>query len=358
MSVSDNERTFVPAELDVLEDALELPADAAPRLPVDLDDDARARIHGALIRYRAIERHAQALLREHEPPASVLAAVLAEARAAAASPVASAPAAGRAGSWWRALWIVPSVAALAGAAAVAVMITRSDSSSEAASPGATQAVARADSPSTAAPTSAAVPTSPPLADASTLQRGGDDTPRGAGARAEGALAEAAAEERDAAPEPELRRARSDAPGDSDAAGDSDDARDDLQARREKKSSGTTAPPASAPGGAAPKSPAKPSTKNVDPPPKPAPAPAQDAAEVGAVDRLARADAARRRGDCDAARPDYQRVVAIGTTKQRARARAGLALCLERAGEREAARELYDQARADDAAIDAWISTER
>lgn len=360
MSVSDNERTFVPAELDVLEDALELPADAAPRLPVDLDDDARARIHGALIRYRAIERHAQALLREHEPPASVLAAVLAEARAAAASPVAPAPAARRAGSWWRALWIVPSVAALAGAAAVAVMITRSDSSSEAASPSATQAVARAESPSTAAPTSAAAPTSPPLADASTLQRGDDGTPRGAGARAEGALAEAAAEERDAAPEPEpeLRRARSDAPGDSDVAGNSDDARDDLHARREKKSSGTSAPPAIAPGAAAPKSPAKPSTKNVDAPPKPAPTPAEDEAEVGAVDRLARADAARRRGDCDAARPDYQRVVAIGTTKQRARARAGLALCLERAGEREAARELYDQARADDAAIDAWISTER
>ena len=107
-----------------------------------------------------------------------------------------------------------------------------------------------------------------------------------------------------------------------------------------------------PGASAPKSPAKPTTKNVEPPTSPTPA------EEGAVDRLARADAARRRGDCASARPDYQRVVATGTPKQRARARAGLALCLERAGERDAARELFDQARADDAGIDAWISTER
>jgi hypothetical protein len=361
MSVSDNERTFVPAELDVLEDALELPADVAPRVPMDLGDDARDRIHGALIRYRAIERHAQALLREHEPPASVLAAVLAEARAAAAMPIAPpvappiapAPATRRAASWLRALWIVPSVAAIAGAAVVGVIMTRPESSPTAVSPSASQAVARAEAPSSSGP--AGAPTLPPLADASTLRREDEGTVRGAGTKGDARLAEAVAAERDAAPdpepEPEMRRARADGWG------------DDLAARpnaaRPKKTSSDPAGPAVAPGGAAPKSPApsspaKPATKNADLPTPPTQVPAED----GAVDRLARADAARRRGDCAAARPDYQRVVTIGTTKQRARARAGLALCLERAGEREAARELFDQARADDAAIDAWISTER
>lgn len=339
MPVSDNERTFVPAELDVLEDSLELPADAAPRMPAELDDGARTRIHGALIRYRAIERHAQALLREHEPPTSVIAAVLAEARAAAANPVVSAPVPRRRGSWLRALWIVPSVAALAGAAVVAVIITQQPKSSSSAS----QTIARAEPPPSSAPAPAAAPASPPLADASTVQRG--DDLRGAGARDELEFAESAAAERAPAAEPELLRARPDASKDD----------DDLVARREKKSKSSGAagpPPTVVPGASAPKSPAKPTTKNVEPPTSPTPA------EEGAVDRLARADAARRRGDCASARPDYQRVVATGTPKQRARARAGLALCLERAGERDAARELFDQARADDAGIDAWISTER
>jgi hypothetical protein len=351
MSVSDNERTFVPAELDVLEDALELPADAALRLPPDLDDDARTRIHGALIRYRAIERHAQALLREHEPPASVLATVLAEARAAAASSVAATPVRRRGTSWLRALWIVPSVAAVAGAAVVAVVMTRPESSPTVASPSASQAVAQAEAPPSSVP--AGAPTLPPLADASTLRRDEDGTVRGAAAKGDARLGEAAAAEREAAPDPdpdpEVRRTRADAWG------------DDLAGRREKKKSGGAGGPPVVPRGAAPKSPAstspaKPATKNADLPTTPSPA--QIPAEELGVDRLARADAARRRGDCAAARPDYQRVVADGTVKQRARARAGLALCLERAGEREAARALFEQARADDAAIDAWISTER
>jgi hypothetical protein len=226
-------------------------------------------------------------------------------------------------------------------------MTRPESSPTAVSPTASQAVAQAEAPPSSVP--AAAPTLPPLADASTLRDEDEGTMRGAGTKGGTRFAEAVAAERDAAPdpEPEMRRGRADGWG------------DDLAARPKKKSS-DPAGPAVAPGATAPKSPppsspAKPATKNAD---LPTPPPPQIPTEDGAVDRLARADAARHRGDCAAARPDYQRVVATGTAKQRARARAGLALCLERAGEREAARELFDQARADDAAIDAWISTER
>ncbi|MBX7082385.1 MAG: hypothetical protein K1X88_24480, partial [Nannocystaceae bacterium] len=81
-------------------------------------------------------------------------------------------------------------------------------------------------------------------------------------------------------------------------------------------------------------------------------------QISPAERLARADAARQRGDCSAARGDYQQVVEQGTAKQRARARAGMSLCAERDGDAQAAAELASKARQDDPGIDAWIDAQR
>ncbi|MBX7084339.1 MAG: hypothetical protein K1X88_34355, partial [Nannocystaceae bacterium] len=117
----EHERPWAPAELDALEDRLEASA-SEPAWPVELPQASRDRIVQRLASYRAIERHAQALLTA-EPPADVIARVLQAARSSdAAVPIAApstsvAPAA----SWWRRMWFVPALAT-AGAAALAVIV--------------------------------------------------------------------------------------------------------------------------------------------------------------------------------------------------------------------------------------------
>lgn len=369
MAGNDNERTFVPAEIDALEDALEQAPTSVLSLPSTLDDDARARIHDVLVRYRAIERHAQALL-VAEPPAALLADVIAQARAAVATPtVEPAPEPARPSLWSRlkALWIVPTLAGVGATALVLVMINRPAGD---AAPTASEPPARVAANDRAA--AAKAEAMPPLAQAEGRAKEEDDlrTARGQGVvddvTATAKPAEQATELEEQL-QTELRRsARDEAKKNKSATNDPAPAVDPFgepSPRAEPKSTPpATKKPAkpasgaggsSVPGGVPTPTPTTPSAG-----PK---APLPDNAEkddTSAQERLTRADAARRRGDCTSARPDYDRVVETGTSKQRARARAGIALCLERSGDDAGARSLIDRARQDDAQIDAWVDAER
>jgi hypothetical protein len=367
MAGNDNERTFVPAEIDALEDALELSPMSALTLPSALDDDARARIHAALVRYRAIEHHAQALLRV-EPPASILADVIARARAAAAEPAAVSPTpAAEVPSFWlrlRALWIVPSLAAVGATALVLVMVTN-DAKDEAAvadAPARVASAERADAKSDGATPQAP----PPIAQATDLRPAEEELQRGIGLVDDPSSIDAAKADADAEAEPFAARTSV----------------EEQKRRTKREAPQDPAPEPVVTPSAGPKAPKSPAKSNTTPSAKPSsnaggrampggvPTPAEPqsprADNLGADEkdktsvatRLSQADTARKRGDCTAARVDYDHVIERGTSKQRARARAGIALCLERAGDETGARALIDQARKDDAAIDAWVDANR
>jgi len=367
MAGNDNERTLVPAEIDVLEDALEQAPSSVLSLPSTLDDDARTRIHDVLVRYRAIERHAQALLRV-EPPAAVLAAVMAEARAAAVPSAAPSPAPSETPSLWsriKALWIVPSLAAVGATALVLVMVTQTKTSDDArsSSPAPTTVAAaerKADAKSEAMP---------PLAQAEGRANDGvaeQEDQRGAGLVDDVTAIDAAKPSENAEVTTRLEessRAEKRRSANVDTPSDPAPSVDPFAPKPEPKATPRSTPkappkptkPSSGTGGA-PGGVPTPTTPNAGPK-----SPKSDEDEKAAPtgqERLSRADAARRRGDCNTARPDYDQVVETGTSKQRARARAGIALCLEQAGDTAGARSLIDRARQDDAQIDAWVDAER
>jgi hypothetical protein len=365
MAGNDNERTFVPAEIDALEDALEQAPMSALSLPSTLDDDARARIHDVLVRYRAIEHHARALL-VVDPPASVLADVIAQARAAVAAPsaepVALPPAsAASTPSFWsrmKAMWIVP-LATVGATALVLVMVTQK---SDEAAPTSADAPARV---AESRPAAAKADERPPLAQAEgrfqAVAPAEEEAQRGAGVDDVTSAAKPAEDKAkiESLQRDEKRRTKSaELPADPAPAVDP---YGEPAPRPEPKStppaSKKPAKPSSGGGGVPGGTPTTPSAG----PKAPASTNTTDNAEKDATtdaQRLVRADAARERGDCDAARPDYDRVVETGTSKQRARARAGIALCLERQGDLSGARSLIDRARKDDAQIDAWVDANR
>jgi hypothetical protein len=130
-------------------------------------------------------------------------------------------------------------------------------------------------------------------------------------------------------------------------------------------------------------PTRPSTRTPTADPKPAPAPKKAPSQGPALepskpasggapgggksdgpspaalgDILLRADRARRGGDCSAARRDYETVMSRGDGRQRARAKAGTALCFEQEGAAARAGDLIAGARLDDPSIDAWLAGER
>ncbi|MFO7564304.1 MAG: hypothetical protein R6X02_16780 [Enhygromyxa sp.] len=92
------------------------------------------------------------------------------------------------------------------------------------------------------------------------------------------------------------------------------------------------------------------------PPKPAPEPlSKDETWTS----LERANADRRRGDCDRARSRYERVLAASADKLAiSRAKAGIGLCLEQDRRKGEADRWFEQARATNAGIDAWIAEQR
>lgn len=75
--------------------------------------------------------------------------------------------------------------------------------------------------------------------------------------------------------------------------------------------------------------------------------------------LGRANADRRKGDCDHARSRYEQVIAASNdTLAVARAKAGIGLCLEQDRRTSEANAWFDEARVGHAGIDAWINDQR
>jgi tetratricopeptide (TPR) repeat protein len=93
------------------------------------------------------------------------------------------------------------------------------------------------------------------------------------------------------------------------------------------------------------------------------APAKPAPEPLSKDEtwttLERANADRRKGDCDRARSRYEQIIAASSDNLAiSRAKAGIGLCLEQDRRSTEADRWFDQARATNVGIDAWISEQR
>jgi tetratricopeptide (TPR) repeat protein len=75
--------------------------------------------------------------------------------------------------------------------------------------------------------------------------------------------------------------------------------------------------------------------------------------------LERANADRRRGDCDRARTRYEQIIAASSDSLAiARSQAGIGLCLEQDRRTAEADRLFEQARATNPGVDAWIDGQR
>jgi hypothetical protein len=91
-------------------------------------------------------------------------------------------------------------------------------------------------------------------------------------------------------------------------------------------------------------------------PKPAPEPLDKDATWTTLER---ANADRRKGECDRARSRYEQVIeASSDTLAVARAKAGIGLCLEQDRRTAEADQWFEQARSASAGIDAWIENQR
>lgn len=76
-------------------------------------------------------------------------------------------------------------------------------------------------------------------------------------------------------------------------------------------------------------------------------------------KLERANADRRKGDCDRARARYQSIIEASSDGLAiARAKAGIGLCLEQERRSAEAEKWFDQARSASVGIDAWIDKQR
>ncbi len=362
-----HERPWAPAELDALEDRLEHDDEALP-WPSELTAEARDRVRARAQEYRALQQYTRIAL-EVAPPASVLASVLEQARASCElAPAVAVVEPPRPGLWarLRRVWWIPSLATAGAGALAATLVIRQGEREPAAvaQAPAAQGASKAEAPRESAfelrrdPAIAqAAPEAEPAPDAAARGDGlvaaeKDDFDEGGARRTATEL-----RTKGEAPEPTAApRGASATPVDDAIAAEADVQLGGEQERKAKRDVKQPSAPKSAPkpsSGAAP--PASPVT-----PPRELPG----AAGGGGVDaiapaeQLARGDEARRRRDCGAARSDYLAVVERGNAKQRARARAGLALCAERSGSEKTAAELLSQARKDDPGIDAWVDAER
>ncbi|NVB38115.1 hypothetical protein G6O69_09750 [Pseudenhygromyxa sp. WMMC2535] len=104
---------------------------------------------------------------------------------------------------------------------------------------------------------------------------------------------------------------------------------------------------------------RPSTKSkavAELPAEPAPTPLS---KNEAWDLLTEADRARLSGRCTRANELYKRVISASAISQAvAQAKAGVGLCLEQQDRDAEAQTWYDEARADNPAVQAWIDTQR
>jgi tetratricopeptide (TPR) repeat protein len=100
------------------------------------------------------------------------------------------------------------------------------------------------------------------------------------------------------------------------------------------------------------------SKNVAPAVEPKPKP-EPLSKDETWTTLERANADRRKGDCDRARSRYEEIIAAGSDSLAvARAKAGIGLCLEQDRRNTEADQWFEQARSTSAGIDAWIESQR
>jgi hypothetical protein len=386
MSAPNNERPWAPAELDALEDALESLEHAdAPTLPGTLSPEQQQRIAERLASYRKIAGLSRELLLAHVAPPTAIASAIAVAREPAPHEAGGGEIAAPrepATSWWsrmRRLWLVPAFAT-AGVGALVVVLSIDANRSEPATVASGESSPAVDGVKQDMRENAS--SAPALAMKEPTAAADDKATFGVDATLRGS---AAAESGDGQRGRLLEPKPADTPAEAQAQLESTlDAGEELERRDEPKRKADVAhakdnenvaprsDPAPATEPTSPRaSPSQPQPKSPPQPAKPqskksggggapggstAGADTPSAAAIGDV--LVRADRARRGGDCDAARRDYDLVIAKGDRKQRARAKAGKALCLEREGAEASAGDLIAAARQDDPSIDAWIADER
>lgn len=309
---------FTPEELDLLEDALEWVGDPARGAEIDaMPAPVRARID----EYAAILALAREALPEEDVAPGLLDGILAEARQAAPTPTPREEGPG----WWERLrrsFLLPGVA-LAGTAALLLWVARPVD----------EAPSVHDDEKSAAPAPAA--------------------PEAARELERGAPADAVE------PDP------------SDMAPESDDRKDSSSQEAEPTpgaeqvpaaEAAIAEPPALKPsrgyGGGAPAKAKKAEAQ--------APLPGLDVDEETRVDadkesvrdRLESGDAARRKGNCEAAARDYAAVArSTGPAAERARALAGLGLCREAEGDESGAGRYFEEALRLDPGIEKWLRGE-
>ncbi|MFV8751088.1 hypothetical protein ACNOYE_11140 [Nannocystaceae bacterium ST9] len=300
---------FDPRQLDALEDALE---------DLEIDDDlAGLDLAPELLERLAEYQQVLALTRDalplDDPPEGLLDDVLAEAREVARN--APAPIVESNSGGWRRTWerwrstLVP-VATLAGAAALVLWIAK---------PGADRELAVVDHD--AAKSEAEPEPSKPGEPASGQSRERDSVDA-AGSASEPIEAPPATEEL-ALDEEDLVGLEPAKPA----------------SKRKSTSGGSNAGDA--------------------PTPMVAPDPIEPLGKDDAWNELERADAARRKGDCDRARKLYDKVVAAASQSTAiARAKAGIGLCFEQDGKSSQADTWFDDARSSSPSIDSWIRSQR
>lgn len=300
---------FDPRQLDALEDALE---------DLEVDGDlAGLGLAPELLERLAEYQQVLALTRDafplDDPPEGLLDGVLAEAREAARHAPVLTPE--QRGGGWRRAWdrwrssLVP-VATLAGAAALVLWIAR---------PGEDRELANVDrdAPSSAAKADERMPGEP-----------ASQTHERDSAEAAGSASEADDSRAEPIEEPiELVEQSPEEP---------------VKATKRKQAGGSSSAGAGA-----------------EPTPAVAPDPVTPLSKDDTWSNLERADAARRKGDCDRARQIYDKVIAAASQSNAiAQAKAGIGLCFEQDGKSSKAAEWFDDARTNNPGIDAWIRGQR
>jgi hypothetical protein len=312
---------FSPEELDGLEDGLEHLEGDTDLDALDLPDTVRARLE----EYGAIMELTREAFPEETPDESVLRAVMAEATAATAE-VASPP---ETPFWQR--WrksIVP-VLALAGTTAAVLWIVSPESGSEPALPEIAAAERSEDAKDTKDAKEAAAPGDPRPASATLASERSEEPDVAEDAVAEEATPSKAAEpSEEALADPSAEQIQGDAPN-----------------KKKSKSS-------KAKGGGA----GMPAAPIPEPEPAAAPAPTD---KDSLWELVSSANKKRLAGSCGSAIALYRQVVNGGEDAlARARAHAGIGLCLEYQGRAGEAKAAFTKARATSAGIDAWIQDQR
>lgn len=317
-----------PAELDLLEDALEeLELDGA--LERWAEQELAPRVSGRLLDYRNVLAAAREALPLEDVPAGVLDGVLVQARQAAATPAAAVAAVSE--PWWTRLrrsFMVPALALAGTAALVLWVFDPKDQANVGRAPAAERPPPmRAEAAESKREQAQATPAAP--------------TEAAAAARD----VEADAKDAEATPEEELVDQAALGEAKRDATKNEEPAKPAEGAGRGMTSLGDV--PGGVMGGAGGATPSPTQSKSGG-----SAGPAS-----GRWDIVVRGDRARQAGDCVAARDEYALALEDDEARVRARAFAGLGLCDAMAGDEPSADANYERARGLDDEIGSYIESQ-